>query len=69
MSSTPPMWRASTRIILVWYVKEGMSHYISNTDQERAAMLKAIGVDSVTTLFDVVPEDLRFPELRLPAAL
>lgn len=32
-------------------------------------MLKAIGVDSVTRLFDVVPEDLRFPELHLPAAL
>lgn len=46
-----------------------MSHYISNTDQDRAAMLKAIGVDSVTRLFDVVPEDLRFPELYLPAAL
>ncbi|MDQ5852517.1 MAG: aminomethyl-transferring glycine dehydrogenase subunit GcvPA [Chloroflexota bacterium] len=46
-----------------------MSHYISNTDQDRAAMLEAIGVDGVTRLFDVVPQDLRFPEFRLPAPL
>ncbi len=32
-------------------------------------MLKAIGVGSVAELFDVVPADLRFPELRLPPPL
>ncbi len=46
-----------------------MSHYISNTDPERAAMLKAIGVGSVQELFDVVPPEVRFPELALPEPL
>ena len=46
-----------------------MSHYISNTDPERAAMLKAIGVGSVQELFDVVPSEVRFPELALPEPL
>lgn len=46
-----------------------MSHYISNTEQDRTAMMEAIGVGSVTELFDVVPADLRFPELRLPQPL
>jgi glycine dehydrogenase subunit 1 len=46
-----------------------MSHYISNTDQDRAAMLEAIGVGTVAELFDVVPSDLRFPELNLPRPL
>ena len=32
-------------------------------------MLQAIGAGSVAELFDVVPEALRFPELRLPAPL
>ncbi len=32
-------------------------------------MLEAIGVGSVAELFDVVPADLRFPELRLPPPL
>jgi glycine dehydrogenase subunit 1 len=46
-----------------------MSHYISNTDEERAAMLAAIGIDDVKVLFDVVPEQVRFPQLNLPAPL
>ncbi len=46
-----------------------MSHYISNTENDREAMLKAIGAASVDELFDVVPPDLRFPELLLPAPL
>ena len=43
-----------------------MSHYIPNTDRDRDAMLQAIGAGSVTELFDVVPDAVRFPELRLP---
>lgn len=46
-----------------------MSHYISITDAERAAMLQAIGVESVSDLFVDVPADLRFPPLDLPASL
>jgi glycine dehydrogenase subunit 1 len=43
-----------------------MSHYIANTDADRRAMLDAIGVGSVDELFDVVPSDLRFPDVDLP---
>ncbi|GAC1641901.1 MAG: aminomethyl-transferring glycine dehydrogenase subunit GcvPA [Herpetosiphon sp.] len=46
-----------------------MSHYISNTDADRTEMLQAIGAPSVDRLFDVVPEDVRFPRLQLPAPL
>ncbi|GIV95596.1 MAG: putative glycine dehydrogenase (decarboxylating) subunit 1 [Herpetosiphonaceae bacterium] len=46
-----------------------MSHYISITDQERRAMLDAIGVTSIEALFSVVPEEKRFPELKLPEPL
>ena len=34
--------------------------YIPTTDSERDAMLNAIGIDSVETLFDVVPEAFSF---------
>jgi glycine dehydrogenase subunit 1 len=40
--------------------------YIPNTNADRAAMLKAIGVESVDELFHDVPETLRYPELHLP---
>jgi glycine dehydrogenase subunit 1 len=43
-----------------------MSHYISITDQDRQAMLDAIGVNSVEALFDVVPDAVRFPPVDLP---
>ena len=43
-----------------------MSHYISITDQDRQAMLDAIGVNSVEALFDVVPDAVRFPLVSLP---
>ena len=43
--------------------------YLPNTDADRAAMLKAIGVKSVEDLFHDVPAALRFPELQLPPAL
>jgi glycine dehydrogenase subunit 1 len=46
-----------------------MSHYISITGAERAEMLAAIGVEQIADLFDVVPEDVRFPDVDLPPAL
>jgi glycine dehydrogenase subunit 1 len=46
-----------------------MSHYISITDSDRAEMLKAIGVERVADLFEVVPEAVRFPQIDLPPAL
>ena len=46
-----------------------MSHYISITAGERAEMLKAIGVDNITALFEAIPSAVRFPPLNLPKAL
>ncbi|MBV9791553.1 MAG: glycine dehydrogenase, partial [Chloroflexi bacterium] len=46
-----------------------MSHYISNTDQDRQAMLAAIGASNIADLFEVVPQELRFPSVDLPAPL
>lgn len=46
-----------------------MSHYIAITADERAEMLKAIGVDTLADLFVDVPAALRFPSLELPAPL
>ncbi len=43
--------------------------YIPNTDEERAAMLRAIGVDSIDDLFHDVPEAYRYPPLDLPRPL
>ena len=43
--------------------------FVPNTDQDRAEMLRTIGVDSVARLLDVVPEKVRQPELRLPEPL
>lgn len=40
-----------------------------HTREDRAEMLAAIGIDSVATLFDAVPGDVRFPELDLPPQL
>ncbi len=40
-----------------------------HTSEDREAMLAAIGVDSVETLFEPVPEQFRFPTLDLPRAL
>lgn len=44
-----------------------MSSYVPNTDVDRAAMLRAIGVESIGDLFRDVPKDLRYPALQLPA--
>ncbi len=43
--------------------------YIPHTDKERRAMLKTIGVDSISDLFHDIPETYRFPELEIPDGL
>ena len=44
--------------------------YIPNSPDERAEMLRQIGVASIENLFDSIPEDLRLREhLKVPAAL
>lgn len=43
--------------------------YIPHTDADRAAMLKAIGVESIEDLFRDVPDRARDAEFRLPRAL
>ena len=45
------------------------SPYIPNTDADRQAMLQATGVDSVETLFSVIPEGYVRPPLDIPAPL
>lgn len=46
-----------------------MSHYISLTDDDRRSMLETIGVADQDALFAAIPDDLRYPELKLPAPL
>lgn len=43
--------------------------YIPISPNERDAMLKTIGVESLDALFEAVPEKYRFPKLNLPPAL
>jgi len=43
--------------------------YIPHSDEDREAMLAAIGARSVEELFEDVPERFRFPALGLPSAL
>ncbi len=43
--------------------------YIPHSAADRQAMLAAIGARTVDELFHDVPEDVRFPDLDLPAAL
>ena len=43
--------------------------YIPHSDEDRDAMLAAIGVRSLDALFKDVPEHVRFPVLELPPAL
>ena len=45
------------------------SPYVPNTEDDRRAMLKAIGVESVENLFADIPEGYRQPTLDLPAPL
>jgi glycine dehydrogenase subunit 1 len=40
--------------------------YLPHTDEDRRAMLAAIGVKRMEDLFDAVPKSVRFPELDLP---
>ena len=40
-----------------------------HTTDDRREMLETIGIDTVEELFAPVPEDVRFPELNLPASL
>ena len=42
--------------------------YIPNTDDDRAAMLEAIGAASVEELFAMVPAELRLAAAARPAA-
>ena len=42
--------------------------YIPHTDDDRKAMLDAIGVQSIEDLFEDVPARVRFPKLNLPPA-
>lgn len=44
-------------------------NYIPHTDAERDEMLKQIGVSNLESLFDAIPDELRFPSLDLPPAL
>jgi glycine dehydrogenase subunit 1 len=47
-----------------------VSRYTSATDADRAAMLEAIGVDSIDDLFETIPEPLRLGrDLELPDGL
>ncbi len=45
------------------------SPYVPNTENDRRAMLKAIGVESVEDLFADIPEGYRQPTLDLPSPL
>jgi len=40
--------------------------YIPHTEDERQAMLAAIGVEKIEDLYTAVPEEYRFPDLDLP---
>ncbi|MEW6568116.1 MAG: aminomethyl-transferring glycine dehydrogenase subunit GcvPA [Chloroflexota bacterium] len=40
--------------------------YIPHTDEDRRAMLAAIGVERVEDLYPAIPADVRFPDLDLP---
>jgi glycine dehydrogenase subunit 1 len=40
-----------------------------HTTEDRAEMMAAIGIDSVDSLFEAIPADVRFPTLNLPPSL
>ena len=46
-----------------------MASYIPYTGEERQAMLKAVGLDSIDQLYDVVPESVRVKDLDLPEGM
>ena len=43
--------------------------FIPHSDTERQEMLKTIGREKISDLFDVIPEAFRYPDLDLPDAL
>lgn len=43
--------------------------YIPHTDEDRRAMLAAIGVERLEDLYQAVPADVRFPDLDLPEGI
>ena len=43
--------------------------YIPHTANDRAEMLKVVGVESIEALFDAVPAAQRFPRMALPPAI
>lgn len=43
--------------------------FTPHTKEDRDAMLRTIGIDSIEDLFKDLPEDHRFPDLNLPPAL
>ena len=46
-----------------------MPPFLPQTDSERKEMLAGIGVESVSDLFQAVPEDHRYPGINLPEPL
>lgn len=44
-------------------------NYVPHSEAERQEMLASLGLKSVEELFEVVPSQVRFPELKLPKAL
>ena len=40
--------------------------YIPHTKADRRAMLAAIGLERMDDLYDVIPKEVRFPDLDLP---
>ncbi|MCL4465829.1 MAG: aminomethyl-transferring glycine dehydrogenase subunit GcvPA [Chloroflexi bacterium] len=44
-------------------------NYVPNTDADREAMLRVVGVNSTAELFAAIPAAVRDPELRLPGPL
>ena len=43
--------------------------YVPHSEEDRRAMLDAIGVHDMADLFTVVPEEVRYPPLRIPKAV
>ncbi len=41
--------------------------YIPHTDKDRRVMLDTIGVERIEDLYESIPENVRFPDLELPA--
>jgi glycine dehydrogenase subunit 1 len=49
--------------------REELMTFNPHTKEDRQAMLAATGIASIEALFGAIPEDVRFPELSLPAPL